>query len=224
MELGQLEREDERGVILSTGQYIRFLATMAAGVVQAVLVNGPKTNSSDCEISIMECWSWGLSVTQYYQVLAAVLLVLSIPIFFLREVSSEHIPTHTFGEHFAQLWETLKNPTTLYLLVFVSGNGAFSQLTPITYNYIQYTLVQLSNLQAGVQVIFTYLAVAAGVKIFQVVFLNRNWRTTLYLSCGAMQVMGGAWILVYHDFAGLLDPWFTIFITVNQVSSSFVRC
>ena len=73
MELGQLEREDERGVILSTGQYIRFLATMAAGVVQAVLVNGPKTNSSDCEISIMECWSWGLSVTQYYQVLAAVL-------------------------------------------------------------------------------------------------------------------------------------------------------
>ena len=90
----------------------------------------------------------------------------------------------------------------------------------MTYNYIQYTLVQLSNLQAGVQVIFTYLAVAAGVKIFQVVFLNTNWRTTLYLSCGAMQVMGIAWILVYHDVAGLLDPWFTIFITVNQVKKT----
>lgn len=125
---------------------------------------------------------------------------------------------HTFQEHTVHLWETLKNPTTLFLLIFVSGNGAFSQLTPITYNYIQYTLVELSNLQAGIQVIFTYLAVAIGVKIFQVAFLNTNWRTTLYLSCGTMQIMGIAWILVYHDVAGLLNPWFTIFVTVNQVS------
>ena len=52
VELGQLEKPDERGIILSTGQYIRFLATMAAGVVQAVLVNGPKTNASDCPIDV----------------------------------------------------------------------------------------------------------------------------------------------------------------------------
>ena len=52
VELGQLEQPDERGIILSTGQYIRFLATMAAGVVQAVLVNGPKTNASDCPIDV----------------------------------------------------------------------------------------------------------------------------------------------------------------------------
>ena len=80
----------------------------------------------------MGCWSWGLSVGQYYKLLAGVLFVLALPIFFLREVSSKHIPTHTFGEHFLQLWETLKNPTTLFLLIFVSGNGAFSQLTPVS--------------------------------------------------------------------------------------------
>ena len=34
VELGQLEKAHERGIILSTGQYIRFLATMCAGVIQ----------------------------------------------------------------------------------------------------------------------------------------------------------------------------------------------
>jgi len=216
VELGQLEKLDERGVILSTGQFIRFLATMCAGVVQATLVNGPKTNESGCTISPTDCWAWGLTVGQYYRLLAAIFVVLAIPIFFMREVSSKHIPTHTFREHGHELWETLKNPTTLYLLIFVSGNAALSQLTPITYNYVQYTLVNLTNLQGGVQVIVTYLATAMGVKIFQVFFLNRNWRTTLYLSMATMQVMGLLWILVYWDIGGLLNPWFTIFITVNQ--------
>jgi hypothetical protein len=203
-------------VILSTGQYIRFLATMCAGVIQATLVNGVKTNASDCPVNALNCWGWGLTVGQYYQLLACIFAVLCIPIFFLREVSSRHIPVHTFVEHGHHLWETLQNPTTLYLLIFVSGNGALSQLTPVTYNYVQYTLVNLTNLQGGVQVIFTYLAVAMGVKIFQVFFLNTNWRTTLYLSCGLMQVMGLLWILIYWDKGGLLNPWVTIFVTVCE--------
>jgi hypothetical protein len=88
----------------------------------------------------------------------------------------------------------------------------------VTYNYVQYTLVELTNLQAGIQVIVTYLATAVGVKVFQVVFLNKNWRTTLYLSMGLMQVMGLLWLLVYWDEFGLMDPWFTIFVTVGAVS------
>ena len=222
VELGQLENEEERGVILSTGQFIRFLATMFAGVLQATLVNGEKTNASDCPVSALNCWSWGLTVGQYYKMLAVIFAVLCIPIFFLREVSSKHIPVHTFAEHGHELWETLKNPTTLFLLIFVSGNATFSQFTPVTYNYVQYTLVGLTNLQAGIQVIFTYLAVAVGVKIFQVFFRNRNWRTTLYLSCGTMQVMGLVWIMVYWNDFGLLNSWFTIFITVNQALAAGV--
>jgi hypothetical protein len=34
--------------------------------------------------------------------------------------------------------------------------------------------------------------------------------------------MGLAWILVYWNAAGLLDPWFTIFITVNQALAAGV--
>ena len=189
VELGQLEAENERGVILSTGQFIRFLATMFAGVIQATMVNGESTNASGCDISPLNCWSWGLTVGQYYRLLALIFVVLALPIFFIREVSSDHIPIHSFAEHGRALWETLKNPTTLYLLIFVSTNGTLSQLTPITYNYVQYTLVNLANLQGGIQVVVTYLAVAMGVKLFQVFFLNKNWRTTLYLSVGLAQGM-----------------------------------
>lgn len=216
VELGRIEKEHERGTILSTGQFIRFLATMCAGVIQATLVNGTNTNASDCGVGVLDCWSWGLSVGQYYMLLSAIFVVISIPIFFMREVSSKNIPVHTFGAHAKDLWETMKNPTTLYLLFFVAGNGTISQLTPITYNYVQYTLINLTNLEAGIQVIFTYLGVAVGVKIFQVFFLNKNWQTTLYLSFGTMQIMGLAWILCYWNVGGLLNPWFTIFITVNQ--------
>ena len=86
VELGQLEKEDERGIVLSTGQYIRFLSTMLAGVVQAVLVNGPKTNAPGCPIDVTNCWAWGLTVAQYYKVLALILILISMPIFFMREV------------------------------------------------------------------------------------------------------------------------------------------
>jgi hypothetical protein len=57
-----LEKEDERGVILSTGQYIRFLSTMFAGVMQATLVNGKDTNADGCPVNALNCWGWGLTV------------------------------------------------------------------------------------------------------------------------------------------------------------------
>lgn len=179
VELGQLERPDERGVILSTGQVLRFASTMFAGVVQALLVNGTKTNAAGCPVDLMNCWPWGLTVAQYYQLLALLLAALAFPIFFLREIACDHVPVHTFAEHAADLWVTMQNPTTLYLLVFVAGNAALSQIQPATYNYVQYTLVQLTNFQAGVQTVFSFLATAVAVKIFQVFFRNRNWRTTM---------------------------------------------
>ena len=216
VELGQLEAENERGVILSTGQFIRFLATMFAGIIQATMVNGESTNAPGCEISAMKCWSWGLTVSQYYAFLLVIFVVLALPIFFIREVSSDHIPIHSFAEHGRALWETLKNPTTLFLLIFVSTNAAFTRIAPITYAYVQYTVVHLTNLQSGMQVVMIFLAVAIGIQIFQKRFLNRNWRTTLYISLGLGQAFGLIWIMVYWNVAGFLNSWYTVLINISQ--------
>jgi len=216
VELGQLESPEERGMILSTGQRIRFTATMFAGLIQALLVNGTATNAEGCPIDALNCWSWGLTVGQYYTLISCLLFIIVVPILFLREISSKHVPIHTLKEHGKELWHTLMNPTTLYLLFFVAGNGTLAQLTPMTYNYMQYTLIQLTNFQGGIQAIVTYLAVVVGIKVFQTFFIQSNWRNTLYLSIGLSNVLGLLWLLVYWNVGGLLNPWFTIFITVNQ--------
>jgi hypothetical protein len=216
VEIGQLEGEAERGMVLSNGQKYRFAFTVLGGFIQAVLVNGPTTNDSDCNIAIQSCWSWGLTVQQYYALIFVILFFLMIPIFFLREIDPKTIPHHTLREHSLELWQTLKNPTTMYLMIFVAGNGLFSNMAPITTTYVQYILIELTNFQSGITAIVTYCAVFAGIAIFQRFFIQRNWRMTLYLSITLNQIVGLLWILVYHDTGNLLDPWFTIFITLNQ--------
>jgi hypothetical protein len=62
------------------------------GVIQTFLLNGPSTNDSDCSISFQNCWSWGLSINAYYGVLFGVILLLTIPIFWLKELDATNIP------------------------------------------------------------------------------------------------------------------------------------
>jgi hypothetical protein len=61
VEIGQVEMPHVRGQVLATGQRIRFTFMIAAGVIQALLVNGPTTNAEGCHISFSDCWEWGLT-------------------------------------------------------------------------------------------------------------------------------------------------------------------
>eukprot|EP01035_Chromulina_nebulosa_P018201 gene18201-23863_t len=131
VELGQLEPPDRRGVILATGQIIRFSFCMIAGLIQAVLLNGPTTNESGCAISFDNCWSWGLTINQYYALLFVLVAILTIPIIWLKET-------------------------------------------------------------------------------------DPNWRYTQYGSTIFAAFLQCAWILVYYNVGNLQNPWFTIFIDLDQ--------
>jgi hypothetical protein len=49
VELGHLEPHDQRGQILATGQFIRFMACVFAGAIQSFLLNGwVGGSSSEC--------------------------------------------------------------------------------------------------------------------------------------------------------------------------------
>lgn len=150
VELGKLEKPEHRGQILATGQRIRFLSTMAAGFIQAFLVNGPSTNPSTCPISMMNCWSWGLTVRQYYFLIFAIISILFVPILYLKEPDAKNIPMRTFYQHGVELWETLENRTAFSLLVYVTGTGIFASMGNIATTYMQYYVIGLTNLQAGV--------------------------------------------------------------------------
>ena len=219
VELGQLEKEDERGQILATGQRIRFIVGCFAGFVQAFMVNSRQTNKVPCSISFSECWGWGLTPSGYYALVFCLLFVLCIPIFYLKEPSSRNIPLRDFHHHRLELWETLKNPTSLFLLIFVVGNGIFSNMSPITQTYMQYSIIGLTNFQSGIMTILTNFATVGGILCFQRYFINWNWRYTQYISTTFTTFLGLLWLLVYYDIGGTMTSWFTIFLQLNVALS-----
>ena len=212
VEIGQIEKPEERGQVLATGQRLRFACTILAGVIQALLVNGPTTNPPDCAISFESCWAWGLTPNGYYGLMLSILVVLCLPIFFLKEPPA-HGPAHTFADHKRDIWETMQNPTTLYLLIFVVGNNMITSLTAMVTTYVLYRLIRLSNFQTGIVNILGGGALVTGIWIFQKFFIQRNWRYTQYLSTILTAALGLAWLPVYYNLGGTMNAWFVIFLS-----------
>lgn len=218
--MGQYEAEDERGMILSTGQRIRFAFSVAGSFIQTFLVNGPQTNAPDCPISFATCWRWGLSPNGYYGLMFALTCILFIPILYMKEPDPTDIPLHTIKHHRDDLWKTLQSRTTFYLLIFVTGTNIFSSLGSQASTYLQYYVIGLTNFQSGIDNITTSLATVGAVMIFQTFFLKKNWRVTQYLSTLTTSCLGLLWLLAYYDVRGLLNGWYTIFINISQSFAS----
>jgi hypothetical protein len=89
IELGKRESSTERGQILATCQRIRFSFCVVAGFIQAFLLNGPSTNDQDCSVSFTGCWSWGLTINQYYGLLFVIIFCLALPVLWLKEIRKE---------------------------------------------------------------------------------------------------------------------------------------
>jgi hypothetical protein len=221
VELGQLEPVEQRGQILATGQRIRFTFCIVAGVIQMFLLNGPSTSTSGCQIDFLDCWAWGLTVNQYYGFLFALIFILTVPIFYLKELDASHIPRHDIRYFFIEVWDTLKNLTTQYLLVFVIGVLSLTNFTNNATIYLQYYVIKLTNFQAGLDTVTTYLALVTSIWIFQKYLINRNWRYTQYYSTITAALLGLVWIAPFHNAGGTMDPWFTIFIDLDTVSNLF---
>ena len=282
MELGQRESPEQRGQILATGQRVRFSFCILAGLIQTVLLNGPTTNDSSCPQSVTQCWSWGLTINQYYALLFVIVLVLTIPILWLKELDpplskqeerldeatttdkqkmltgdeadenvdsiqaksndpeafqavdtdppiksimsiadllAAHSTKLSFSFFFNEVWLTLQNLTTLYLLIFVIGTQCFTNFTSNANIYLQYYVIKLTNMQAGIDTMTTFLALVIAIWIFQKYLIRRNWRYTQYGATTVGAVLGLVWIAAYYDAGGTQDPWFTIFIDIDTVSS-----
>ena len=153
VELGQMEPKAQRGTILATGQMIRFTFCILAGAIQAFLLNGPTTNPANCTIDFNNCWSFGLTINGYYGLLFALTFILVLPIFWLKETNPDRIPKHSISFFIKEIWETLQNLTTLYLLIYTIGSGALTNFTSLVNTYMQYYVIQLTNFEAGIDTV-----------------------------------------------------------------------
>ena len=217
VELGKLEKAEGRGQILATGQRIRFSFCVVAGVIQMLLLNGPSTNASDCAIGFQHCWAWGLSINGYYGVLFSIVFVLTIPIFWLKELDSSKVPMHSLQQFCQEIWVTLQNLTTFYLVIFVIGIQGFTNFTNNANITLQYYVIKLTNFQAGIDTVTSYASLVVAIWIFQKYLINVNWRITQYASVLIAGGLGLIWIAAYYDAGGLMNPWFTIFIDLDTV-------
>ena len=147
VELGQIEPPEQRGQILATGQRIRFTCCVLAGLIQTLLLNGPTTNPPNCSIGPLNCWSWGLTINQYYGLLFGIVLLCFLPICFLKEPDATNIPYHSFSGFIAEIWETMRSLTTLYLIIYVIGVGALTNFYNNVNIFLQYYIIDLNNFQ-----------------------------------------------------------------------------
>ena len=270
---------------MATAQRIRFSFCVFAGLIQTLLLNGPTTNDPNCKQSLSECWSWGLTINEYYALLFVIVLVLTIPILWLKELppplhkleevstlfnEKERVHEHreltqntrqgsfdgeapptdapstfqkpedlvsldvktrdpqpiahnlTFAHFFNEIWETLQNLTTLYLLTFVIGTHCFTNFNSNANVYLQYYVIKLSNLQAGIDTMTTFLALVIAIWVFQKYLIKKNWRYTQYGATTIAGLLGLVWIAPYYDAGGTMNPWFTIFIDMDTVCTACI--
>jgi hypothetical protein len=104
--------------VLATGQFIRWSFSTLAGFFQAFLLNGPTTNTDDCTISWQQCWSWGLTVREYYGLLTICISLLFIPMCFLKESDPRLVPTHTAKGFLLKIW-VRSFPSAFHLPLFL---------------------------------------------------------------------------------------------------------
>ena len=100
-------------------------------------LQGPVTNADDCGISWSTCWSFGLTVSQYYALLAAIMFILFIPICFLNEPDPSLVPRHSVREFGTKMWDTMQNLTTWRLLIYVVGISALANFVSNAAIYLQ---------------------------------------------------------------------------------------
>jgi len=221
VEIGSHELYHERGVVLITGQVIRFWCSIGAGFLQAFFMNGPDTNAPDCPIDAGNCWSWGMDVSQFYWFSFFIVLIGIVPILYLKELEPpQDVVEHHFKDHLILFWETLQNRTTLYMLMYACLGATFSSMSSSASTLLQYEVLQLSNLQSGVDAITTNITTLWGIILFRKYLLNYNWRITQYASSILLAVFGLFFLFAYNNIAGLLNPWYTICINLGQYFAS----
>lgn len=119
---------------MATGQFIRWSFSTIAGVFQAFLLNGPTTNTDDCSISWENCWSWGLSVREYYGLLSICICILFIPMCYLKESDPNLVRRHTFSDFLYKIWVIYIDK--IIIILYVNFIGYCSKSNNLLSNYI----------------------------------------------------------------------------------------
>ena len=124
----------------------------------------------------------------------------------------------TFAFFCREIWEMLQNQTTLYLLNTLAGIGNQANV------FMQFYVIKLTQNQAGIDSLTSYLALVFAIWQFKRYFINVNWRYTQWMSCTVSLLFSLMWIPAYHNSGGTMNAWYTIFVDLDRsFISSFAQ-
>jgi hypothetical protein len=138
----------------------------------------------------------------------------------MKEIDPASVPRLNMTRFVNDSWITLQNLVTLYLIVFVIGMHSLTGMGNKANIYAQYYIIEMTNFEAGVNVMACATAVSLALWIFKNYLINYNWRYLQILSVVASSSLGLLWILVYYNIDGLQNPWFSVFIDLKLVSQT----
>lgn len=210
IELSRFEPPESRGYILTTGQMVRFSATIFANLLGIIFMNGKDyvaPNKAD------KAFAFELS----FPVIHFVLVGMCIPFFIGMVVWLKDPPRdetkahHSTKEIVAQLWDLMKTKVMFLLIVGMLMNMAVASLTNPAQNVMQ-QIVKPSSLNQGVGSMFGNVIFLVGVWLFRTYLMDRNWRYT-FVATGLIMALNGVfmYIMIYNAWGIGQNPWFFVF-------------
>lgn len=186
---------------------------MAGGLVQSLLLNGPTTNPEG------KGFGWGLSVSHMYWLLAVVVVVfLSPTLFFFEERSEMAHEVPTMGKQLSAVWDVMHNACLFSIMIWSMGSNVFAGATNRAGSTtIEGKVVQLSQLEVGLDNVTTYLTLCIGIYLFKRYLINYNWRWTQLWTTTLLALLNLMWLVPILCRSGMCrSPWFCISIDSSE--------
>lgn len=143
----------------------------------------------------------------------------------MKEFDPSHVEKHTFSEHATLLWETIKNRSCMYMLIYVGFGFSLGAMPSACWSIFVFNVIKLTNLQLGISNIIAFLATGGGIYLFRKYLMDKNWRITQYCSFLSQAFFSLLMLLPYNNIDDFANPWFIIFAGVMATfAQSFCQC
>eukprot|EP00811_Abedinium_folium_P012526 NODE_2161_length_2279_cov_9.491636.p1 GENE.NODE_2161_length_2279_cov_9.491636~~NODE_2161_length_2279_cov_9.491636.p1 ORF type:complete len:506 (+),score=158.07 NODE_2161_length_2279_cov_9.491636:155-1672(+) len=235
IELSKAEPIEVRGHILTTGQLVRFVASIAVNMLGILAMNGkdyyPNVSKANETIFPFE-----LSFGNVHLVLLCACLPFYLGMVVLLKdpplpLDSNALATErkrSVMEVMAMMWSLMKTKVMLFLIIFPLANMTFCCLQNPAGNVVG-AIASPSTLQLSVGNFVGQLLFAVGVWIFRTYFMQTNWRVTFMWTAVLLATNNCFQLLVIFNAWGVgQDGWFyalggsalSLITGVQQVLSS----
>jgi len=215
IEMSKFETDDRKGHILTTCQMLRFLMMMISTGLGTLFMSGKSYQPPGKPIPGALILPFELSFGGMHWLLLGV----SIPcyigmVLWLKDPPTPHgheSGCQGFKTAGTRMWTALKSFAIFMLLVQCYGMMSVASLVNPANSQIG-SIARPTNIQNGMGAFIGNLCFVLGVWIFRKFFLNKSWRSILFMTQSLVAICSGLAVMICYDTWGISrNGWFYMF-------------